>query len=82
MDFTRATELTDEVAAEVDDCFKYHQWTDSQVEAGERVRAALGAAVKVIIANAPPCPDRSHAIRLCRDARMWGNAAITSHGKY
>jgi hypothetical protein len=39
MDFTRATELTTDVEAAVDDAFEYHKWTDEQQEAGVRVLA-------------------------------------------
>lgn len=82
MDFTRATELTPEVSAAVDDAFEYHKWTEEQVQAGSVIRRALADAVKAIIAGAPPCPDRSAAIRKCRDARMDANSAITHGGKY
>lgn len=82
MDFTRATELTPEVEAAVDDAFEYHKWTPEQVAAGANIRKALAAAVKAIIAGAPPSPDRSAAIRKCRDARMDANSAITHGGKY
>ena len=43
---------------------------------------ALGNAVKAIVAGAPPSPDRSAAIRKCREARMDANSAITHAGKY
>jgi hypothetical protein len=82
MDFTRATELTPEVEAAIDDAFDYHKWTDEQVAAGSKIRKALADAVKAIIAGAPPSPDRSAAIRKCRDARMDANSAITHGGKY
>lgn len=81
MDFTRATELNDEVAAAIDDAFEYHQWDDAKIAAGARVRKALADAVKVIVADVPPGPDRSHAIRLVRDARMWANSAISHNGR-
>lgn len=81
-DFTRATELTPEVSAAVDDAFEYHKWTDEQVEAGKLIRKTLADAVKAIIAGAPPSPDRSAAIRKCREARMDANSAITHGGKY
>lgn len=81
-DFTRATELTPEVAAAIDDAFEYHKWTDAQVEAGKKIRQALADAVKAIIGGAPPSPDRSAAIRKCREARMDANSAITHGGKY
>jgi len=82
MDFTRATELTPEVTAAVDDAFEYHQWTPEQIQAGKKIRTALADAVRAIIAGAPPSPDRSAAIRKCREARMDANSAITHNGKY
>jgi hypothetical protein len=82
MDFTRATELTDEVAAAIDDAFEYHQWDDAKIAAGARVRKALADAVKVIVADVPPGPDRTVAIRKIREARMDCNSSITHGGKY
>ena len=82
MDFTRATEVTPEVSAAVDDAFDYHKWTPEQIEAGSKIRKALADAVKAIIAGAPPSPDRSAAIRKIRESRMDCNSAITHGGKY
>ena len=82
MDFTRATGLTPEVEAAIDDAFEYHKWSDDQVKAGARVRQALAAAVRVIVADVPPGPDRTVAIRKVREARMDANSAITHGGKY
>jgi hypothetical protein len=82
MDFTRATELTPDVEAAIDDAFEYHKWSDQQVEAGQIIRTTLASAVKAIIAGAPPSPDRSAAIRKCREARMDANSAITHGGRY
>ena len=82
MDFTRATSLTPEVEASVDDAFEYHKWDQDQVEQGKRIRAILAEAVKVIVRDVPPSPDRSAAIRKLREARMDCNSAITHHGKY
>jgi hypothetical protein len=81
-DFTRAAELTPEVEAEIDNAFEYHKWTEQQIEAGAKICVALANAVKAIVAGAPPSPDRSAAIRKCRDARMDANSAITHGGKY
>lgn len=81
MDLNRATEVTAEVDSAVNDMFVYHPWNAANVEKGAAVRDALAAAVKVIIANVPPCPDRTVAIRKIREARMDANSAIT-HGKY
>lgn len=82
MDFTRATLVTPEVEEAVNDAFAYHPWTPAMVERGERVREALADAVKAIIVNVPPGPDRSVAIRKIREARMDCNSAITHGGKY
>jgi hypothetical protein len=82
MDFTRATELTPEVSAQIDDAFEYHKWTEEQVKQGSLVRSSLAEAVRAIVANVPPCPDRSAAIRKIREARMDANSAITHNGKY
>jgi uncharacterized protein (DUF3084 family) len=82
MDFTRANGLTPDVEAAIEDAFEYHKWTDEQVAAGAKIRTALADAVKAIVAGAPPSPDRSAAIRKCREARMDANSAITHAGKY
>ena len=82
MDFTRATEVTPEVDKTVEDLFTYHPWGPEETKKGNEVRNALASAVLVIIANVPPSPDRSAAIRKLREARMDANSAITHNGKY
>lgn len=82
MDFTRATAATGEVAEAVDDAFEYHPWDEAKVRQGAAVRKILAEAVKVIIDNVPPGPDRTVAIRKIREARMDANSAITHGGKY
>jgi hypothetical protein len=81
-DFTRARGLTPDVESAIEDAFEYHKWTDEQVTAGAAIRKALADGVKAIVAGAPPCPDRSAAIRKLREARMDANSAITHNGKY
>ena len=81
-DFTRATEVTDEVAAAIDDAFEYHNWDDKMIAAGKQVRGVLAGAVKVIVSCVPPGPDRTTAIRKLREARMDCNSSITHGGKY
>lgn len=81
-DFTRARTLTPEVSEAIDDAFEYHAWRDDQKDSGAIIRMALAAAVKAIVAHAPPSADRSAAIRKCREARMDANSAITHGGKY
>jgi hypothetical protein len=71
-----------ETDAVVDDMFLYHAWTPDQVKQGGVVREALATAVKLIIENVPPSPDRTTAIRKIREARMDANSAITHGGKY
>jgi hypothetical protein len=82
MDFTRADRLTPDVEAAIDDAFDYHPWDQDQTQKGVAVREHLAAAVKVIVRDVPPCPDRSAAIRKLREARMDCNSAITHRGKY
>ena len=82
MDLTRAAELNDEVRKEVDAMFTYQPWDEDQTARGKKVREALAAAMKVIIATVPPCPDRTVAIRKLRDSRMDCNSAITFRGRY
>jgi len=81
-DYTRATGLTTEVVEAIDRDFIYHEWNKQQIEAGTNVRLALIAAVRSIIANVPPSPDRTVAIRKIREARMDCNSAITFGGLY
>lgn len=81
-DVNRATEVTPEVYETVTDMFEYHPWSVEQVEKGRLVREALAAAVRVIVANVPPSPDRTVAVRKIREARMDCNSAITHGGKY
>ena len=81
-DFTRATEVTLAVEEAIEDAFVYHSWNEEQKINGVQIREALVAAVKAIVRYAPPCPDRSAAIRKLREARMDVNSAITHNGKY
>jgi len=75
----QATSITDE---ELKDVMDYHPWDEEKIQKGNKVRAALSEALRVIIENVPPSPDRSCAIRKIRDARMDCNSAITHNGSY
>ncbi len=81
-DPTRALEASPEVRQQIADMFVYHPWDAEKVKKGDKVRQILAEAVAVIIDNVPPCPDRSSAIRMIRQARMEANSAITHDGKY
>jgi hypothetical protein len=74
--------VTPEVETMVDDMFTYHPWNEENIARGSVVRVALSDAVKAIINNVPPGPDRSTAIRKIREARMDCNSAITHNGRY
>ncbi len=82
MDLTRATEVTPEGKAAIEDMFEYHAWSEEQLSKGRLIRKALAYAVQAIIESVPPSPDRTTAIRKIREARMDCNSAITHGGKY
>ena len=79
VDLNRAVSIT---AEQINDVMAYHPWDETKIAQGNKVRVALGDALKVIIENVPPSPDRSCAIRKLRDARMDCNSAITHNGKF
>lgn len=81
-DLNRARELDPAANGAIADMFTYHPWDEAQTVKGINVRDALAEAVRVIVANVPPSPDRTVAIRKLREARMDCNSAITHGGKY
>jgi hypothetical protein len=81
-DLNRADKMSPEADAAIENLFTYHPWDAEQVTRGTVIRAALAAAVKEIIANVPPCPTRTIAIRKIVSARMDCNLAITLNGSY
>lgn len=81
-DIWKATEITPEIKAAVVDQFEYHKWDEDKIAKGALIRHILQEASLVIIANCPPCADRSTALRKLREARMDCNSAITHDGKY
>lgn len=81
MDFTRATEATDEVKAQIKEAFEYKPWDADKKQRGEMVRKVLADAVVTIVNCVPPSPDRSAAIRKIRESRMDCNSAISFDGK-
>jgi hypothetical protein len=66
-----------EIVAEL---FKYHSPTIEQLPRYSAINQAAKNFAEVLLANCPPCADRSAAIRLLRDARMTANAAIALNG--
>lgn len=65
----------------LDALFTYHAPTKDQIPKYGAINAAAKAFAEVVIANTPPGPDQSAAIRQIRDARMTANAAIALDGK-
>jgi hypothetical protein len=81
MDFLQAQSLTPEVAEAIEESFDYQDWSPEKRENGRAVRAILAQAVKVIVANVPPCHDRTAAIHKILESRMYANAGITNGGR-
>ncbi len=73
-----ATSCSDE---DIKDIMAFHPWDEEMITKGSKVRTALGEALKVIIEEVPPSPDRDSAIRKLREARMDCNSAITFNGE-
>ena len=81
-DVTRATSVTPEVDKIIEDMFVYREWSPEQAEKGSRARDILAEAVRVIVANVPPCADRSAAIRMIREAHFFCTCSITHGGRF
>jgi hypothetical protein len=72
-------QITEEL---LNDLFTYHAPTPEQLPKYAAINAAAKAFAKAILDNTSSCADQSHAIRLIRDARMWGNAAVALNGRF
>jgi hypothetical protein len=79
VNLNQATSISEE---ELKNVMDYHPWSPEKIAQGQKVREALGAALKVIIENVPPSADRSAGIRKLRDCRMDCNSAITHDGAF
>lgn len=67
---------------QINDLFSYHAPTEGQLEKYEAIREGARAFALVIVANTPPSPDQSVAIRKLRESVMTANAAVALKGKY
>lgn len=56
--------------------FTYHSPTQEQVGQYQAIRNAAKSLASTIVANCPPSPDTTAAIRKLREAVMTANAAI------
>ncbi|MGA9772338.1 MAG: hypothetical protein WBV94_25115 [Blastocatellia bacterium] len=64
----------------LDHSFTYHAPTDDQVKRLQAINDASKALAEAILLNAPESADRTTAIRLVREARMWANASVVLEG--
>lgn len=65
----------------LDAAFTYHAPTGDQVTDLQAVTIAGRTFAATILAHVPPSADRSTALRLVREARMWANSGIVNFGK-
>jgi hypothetical protein len=65
----------------LDDCFTYHAPTSQQQDRLYEMNGAAKEFARTILAHAPASADRSTALRLIREARMWANSAIVLEGR-
>jgi hypothetical protein len=68
--------------SDMENIFSYHPPTTGQLENYEAIRQAGKAFADAILANTPPSPDQSAAIRKVREAVMTANAAVALEGRY
>jgi hypothetical protein len=67
--------------AQLDNWFTYHAPVDDDAERYTAIRAAGKAFAEKIVELCPPSADRTHTIRVIRDAVFWANASIACRGK-
>lgn len=72
----------DEIRAAIDAQLTYKPPTHEQGMAFSAVTEALKLAYLAIVRNAPPCADRTVALRKIREARADANSAIAHEGRY
>lgn len=61
---------------QIENLFSYHLPDQGQVERLERLRSGAKAYAKIVLAETPPGPDQSTAIRKLRESVMTANASI------
>lgn len=61
--------------------FTYQAPNSDTIPHYEAINKAAQAFALTIIEHAPVCADRSNALRLVREARMWANASVALKGE-
>lgn len=59
--------------------FTYHN-DPAKVPTYDAINRATRICAEAILHAVPACADRTHALRLIRDVRMWANAAVACDG--
>lgn len=72
---------TNDLQAELDNFFQYHAPVNDQADRYAEIRSAGKAFAETIAKHCPPSADRTHAIRVIRDAVFWANASIACSGE-
>jgi hypothetical protein len=75
------TEMSDKDREFLDAAFTYHSPTGDQITDLQAITIAGRTLAATILAHVPPSADRSTALRLVREARMWANSGIVNFGK-
>jgi hypothetical protein len=79
VDLNRATELTLETDAAIEELFTVpprDSWSEQVRVRSDRIKHALMDAAQMLILNAPPCSHRTTALRNLRDVGYAAAAAI------
>ena len=61
---------------QIQEWFTYHSPRGNQNERYEKIRSKAKELAMIIFNNCPESADRTHALRVLRDAMMWANASI------
>ena len=61
---------------QINDWFTYHDGTPEQIKAYHEINTAAKIFAETINKHCPDSADKTHALRVVRDARMWANASI------
>jgi hypothetical protein len=61
--------------------FNHHAATPDKLERYEKIHSAAKRFAECLLANVPPCDDRSAALHLLRESTMTACAAISLDGR-
>jgi len=67
---------------DLEEIFSYHAPEAGQPEKYEAIRSSAKSFAAAVLANTPPSPDQTVAIRKIREAVMVANASIALKGRF